>query len=124
MVAELEPAKFKETFTIAEVHEREKPLMLQLNAYQKEVERLKAKLSALHFNFNGIYNDTLNPMGKEEKNEEKKRLVAKSDTRKNRAVMRELVYDKNKDEVDGVVSETITLRKLTFFEKLKGLFNV
>lgn len=120
MVAELQADKVKETFTLAEVYEREKSLRLELNASNKELERLKAKLSALHFTFNGIYNDTLDPMSGKEKYDEnaKKRLVAKADSFLNKSVMRELIHKEDD------IGQPINQRKLTFFEKLKGLFNV
>ncbi len=114
----------KEMFTIKEVHEREKPLLLELNALNKEVERLKTKLFALHFNFNGIYNDTLNPMGINEKDEIKRKLIQKADSHKNREIIRELVYNKNTEQETEENVEVDRVKKLTIFEKLKGLFNV
>ena len=130
MVAELEDGwkeentVYKNSFTLDEVHEREKSLMLELNASRKEIDRLKAKLASLYSTFNGIYNETLNPIGADTKKEEKKRLVERADSRKNKEVICELVYNNqpNVEEKEKVVVERI--KKLTLFEKLKGLLNV
>ncbi len=124
MITEVKEQKEKEMFTIKEVHEREKPLMLELNASKKEIERLKTKLYALHYYFNNIYNDALNPMGINEKDEIKRRLIQKANSHKNTEIIRELVYNKNTEQETEENVEVDRVKKLTIFEKLKGLFNV